>query len=150
MKYARTTSEEMKTNIEHFIAEKQKSLKKYLRINNKILMLPEVCISCHYTETEYELKESYLECKNGICYRKEIIKQADTIEELCDELVLIEEDYPIIIEELNFKEGTYLRNNEYEFLSKLPENPIIYGAIWTDKGLIYVAKMNEKGELELL
>ena len=26
----------------------------------------------------------------------------------------------------------------------------IYGAIWTDKGLIYVAKMNEKGELELL
>ena len=26
----------------------------------------------------------------------------------------------------------------------------IYGAIWTDKGLIYVAKMNKKGELELL
>ena len=24
------------------------------------------------------------------------------------------------------------------------------GAIWTDKGLIYVAKMNDKGELELL
>lgn len=28
-------------------------------------------------------------------------------------------------------------------------NNTIYGAIWTDKGLIYVAKMNEKGELEL-
>ena len=26
----------------------------------------------------------------------------------------------------------------------------IYGAIWTDKGLIYAAKMNDKGELELL
>ena len=26
----------------------------------------------------------------------------------------------------------------------------LFGAIWTDKGLIYVAKMNEKGELELL
>ena len=25
-----------------------------------------------------------------------------------------------------------------------------YGAIWTDKGLIYVAKMNSNGELELL
>ena len=25
-----------------------------------------------------------------------------------------------------------------------------YGAIWTDKGLIYVAKINEKRELELL
>ena len=27
---------------------------------------------------------------------------------------------------------------------------IFYGAIWTSKGLIYVAKMNEKGDLELL
>ena len=27
---------------------------------------------------------------------------------------------------------------------------VIYGAIWTSKGLIYVAKMNDKGELELL
>ena len=26
----------------------------------------------------------------------------------------------------------------------------IYGCIKTDKGLIYVAKMNEKGELELI
>lgn len=26
----------------------------------------------------------------------------------------------------------------------------LYGAIWTNKGLIYVAKMNDKGELELL
>ena len=27
---------------------------------------------------------------------------------------------------------------------------VLYGAIWTDKGLIYVAKMNEDDELELL
>ncbi len=26
----------------------------------------------------------------------------------------------------------------------------IYGCIWTSKGLIYVAKMNDKGELELI
>lgn len=78
------------------------------------------------------------------------IKEADTIEELCDELVLIEEDYPIILEELDFKRRTYLRANEYEFLSKLPEKPIIYGAIWTDKGLIYVAKMDAEGKLILL
>lgn len=26
----------------------------------------------------------------------------------------------------------------------------IYGAIWTPKGLIYVAQLNERGELELL
>lgn len=40
-------------------------------------------------------------------------------------------------EEENY--GKHL-NHDYE----------IYGAIWTDKGLIYVAKMNEKGEFELL
>jgi hypothetical protein len=27
---------------------------------------------------------------------------------------------------------------------------MIYGAVWTDEGLIYVAQMNKKGELELL
>lgn len=78
---------------------------------------------------------------NFTILKKYIIKSADTIKELCDELVLIEEDYPTILEELDFKGKTYLRRNEYEFLRKLPEKPIIYGAIWTDKGLIYVAKM---------
>ena len=34
--------------------------------------------------------------------------------------------------------------NEFDDLSK------IYGAIFTDKGIIYVAKMNDEGELELL
>lgn len=80
-----------------------------------------------------------------------VLAQADTIKELCDELVLIEVDgYPTLLEELYFERRRFLRKNEYEFLSVLPENPIIYGAIWTDEGLIYVAKMNDKGELELL
>ena len=69
--------------------------------------------------------------------RFEIIKQADTIEELCDEFVCLENkmafhDLETITSSCNLKHLT------------------IYGAIWTDKGLIYVAKMNEKGELELL
>lgn len=34
--------------------------------------------------------------------------------------------------------------SHYEYVHK------VYGAIWTDKGLIYVAKMNNKGELELI
>ena len=66
-------------------------------------------------------------------YDNEIIKQADTIKELCDELVCGNE----IISEEQAK-TCYLLNK------------VIYGAIWTNKGLIYVAKMNEKGELELL
>ncbi len=31
-----------------------------------------------------------------------------------------------------------------------PQMKTIYGAIWTEKGLTYVAKMNDEGELELL
>lgn len=78
------------------------------------------------------------------------IKQADTIEELCDEYVIInwtEEDgwgEPQLVKN---KVSIYQLQKLIKFDSKSHK---VYGAIWTDKGLIYVAKMNEKGELELL
>ena len=73
-------------------------------------------------------------------------KQADTIEELCDEFVVI------------YNESKKFKKPFTSFYSDtigvLKEHDLseceIYGAIWTDKGLIYVAKMNDKGELELL
>lgn len=68
---------------------------------------------------------------------EEIYKVADTIEELCDEFVIpahINKLYPFEVA----KEHWQYRNCD------------VYGAIWTDKGLIYVAKINDKGELELL
>lgn len=68
---------------------------------------------------------------------KRVIKTADTIEELCDEFVYVasEKDRPVVC----YKPTAF---------HKLSDN--LYGAIWTDKGLIYVAKMNEEGTLELL
>lgn len=67
-------------------------------------------------------------------------KVADTIEELCDEFVVIfDNKEPIISHLLGL--AIFYGYTEYKY---------IYGAIWTSKGLIYVAKMNEKGELELL
>ena len=70
------------------------------------------------------------------------IKQADTIEELCDEFVCI-------------GNGDFDLSGDKDIYGDLTEQmvdryKIIYGAIWTDKGLIYVAKMNDKGELELI
>lgn len=64
---------------------------------------------------------------------KSIIKQADTIQELCDEFVY------------DGEKGTHLRFAHLEDI-KLSgwlecANWEIKGAIWTDKGLIYVAKM---------
>lgn len=73
-------------------------------------------------------------------------KQADTIEELCDTFVIWDSGNNELL--------TFIRHTNIHF-KHFVENAKrkvvkIYGAIWTDKGLIYVAKMNDKGELELL
>ena len=113
---------------------------------------------------ESESKKSYITKPNGwVIHKDRVIKQADTIEELCDEFIGVMD---------NGKGSHIWYNDEYcgmdttEYLEMEDkfyksilwntvkrnrcENEIIYGAIWTDKGLIYVAKMNERGELELL
>ena len=76
-------------------------------------------------------------------------RQADAIEELCDEFVIKYEskDKVSLFDICNNFEATKEEYNNYQNEYK---NANIYGAIWTDKGLIYVAKMNDKGELELL
>lgn len=82
-----------------------------------------------------------------------IVKQAETIEELCDEFVYIKH--------IDDKTFHYFYNNINTTTNELycsdgilhykpREDLEIYGAIWTNKGLIYVSKVNEKGELELL
>ena len=78
---------------------------------------------------------------NGNKYFKDdiqIIKQADTIEELCDEFVA-KKDYgkPFVIK-------------RFEIHSNLQFGFTIYGAIWVGADLHSVAKMNNKGEFELL
>ena len=73
----------------------------------------------------------------------DILKQADTIEELCDELVMVG----------CYKLPPFCVPHDTtldEIWGNYDKEATCYGAIWTDKGLIYVAKMNEKGELELL
>lgn len=87
----------------------------------------------------YTLSEAYWA---GI--EDETIADADTIEELCDEFVAI---CPTN-KNANYITGAPLKNLYETEYKKF--NRIIYGAIWTGKGLIYVAKMNDKGELELL
>ena len=71
----------------------------------------------------------------------DIIKQADTIEELCDRFVVIDKETKEVMNIVAFLE--YAKHWVYWKYN-------IYGAIWTDKGLIFAAKMNDKGELELI
>ncbi len=74
-----------------------------------------------------------------------VVKQADNIEELFDEIIAHNHKTPLDVKDVFSitKELNYA-------LDYMEDGYTIYGAIWTDKGLIYVAKMNEKGEFELL
>lgn len=73
--------------------------------------------------------------------RFKIKSQADTIEELFDYFV----DYYV-----NYYEGKDSHIISKEEPYRLMYGHEIYGAIWTKWGLKYVAKLNEKGEFELL
>lgn len=73
----------------------------------------------------------------------EVVKQADTIEQLCDEFVIVRNgERPTIL--LNYDNLSLLKARVVK------DNQKVYGAIWTDIGLKYIAKMNGEGELELI
>lgn len=74
-----------------------------------------------------------------------LCKSADTIEELCDELV-----FDNVYHSRMTPSAMHTKENQEVIKSYLKQNIVCYGAIWTSKGLIYVAKMNDEGELELL
>lgn len=79
--------------------------------------------------------------------RFEILKQANTIKELCDGFLV---EYKNGVHDL-YHDFYHL---QWHYNAHSEENNDItgrYGCIWVfGKGLIYVAKLNEEGELELL
>mgnify|MGYP003293610582 CR=1 FL=1 len=116
---------------------------KYIRTKDGIVETTNVDRFSLYFELSGEQSVSYSEIDKLL--EKMITKQADTIEELCDEFRVRDNDnystYEIDITCRNLKEL-------YEELQI--QNQTLFGAIWIEWGLKYVAKMNEKGELELL
>lgn len=92
-------------------------------------------IGCFTSKHEYLLEdENYLK-------ENAIIKQADTISELCDEFVYVKKsEKPITV---SIEKDMMFFSKPFRFMKiehALKEGTI-YGAIWTDKGLSYVAKM---------
>ena len=102
--------------------------------------------------------------KQNKCIAKKdnILKIADTIEELCDEFVEIHGDCKELVDLSRVAYYTKITLGEY-YLNRIANRKALgsliddkdkdiklYGAVWTDKGLIYVAKLNDKGELELI
>jgi hypothetical protein len=97
--------------------------------------------SCSYLNAPPEMYYITSYTKNIL--KSKVIAQADNIIELCDEFIVVKIDEEHKKENLIFGYWLTARINAVK-------GEDLYGAIWTDKGLIYVAKMNEKGELELL
>lgn len=94
---------------------------------------------------EYLYKDAYYVYRHEAIKKKDIVSKADTIKELCDEFVVAYEDGARIV----YGDLEWAKTKAKTSL-ELGNKSIIYGAIWTDKGLIYVAKMNDEGELELI
>ena len=110
---------------------------KYIRTKNEVIdltKLPNLDINDRGDITWYDDAEKY---GHMIDY-EDIIKVADSIEELCDIFIILPNDSKRVCIEYHFKN---LEATNYAE---------VFGAIKTSKGLICVAKMNEKGELELL
>jgi len=120
---------------------------KYIRTKDRIYGVIEEnsnYYKCCYDNGRITLVAKFDNDVNGF---SKALNQADTIEELIDEFVIEYRDESKIIS-IYDNTDEFLIEHKDEIESGYIKN--IYGAIWTDKGLIYVAKMNEDGELVLI
>ena len=101
-----------------------------------------------YIRTKYEIVkvETIADIQTKVIFKDNFVAQSENLDELCDEFVLYDnilKTYGVFDKKIiTFK---WLQNH-----LEIYKGMTIYGAIYTDKGLIYVAKMNSKGDLELI
>ena len=103
----------------------------YIRTKNMIFQV----------ESETCDKQGYYIGDYGVILKEHVIKQADTIEELCDRFVVMDKETKEVMNIVSFLEyaklWSYCKYN-------------IYGAIWCEWGLKYVAKLDDEGDLALI
>ena len=79
--------------------------------------------------------------EEDVILKKEVIKQSENIEELCDRFVVMDKETKEVMDIVYFLEYAKLwAHCKYN----------IYGAIWCEWGLKYVAKLDDKGDLTLI
>ena len=128
-------------------------MSKYVRTKNKIYELYDKYLNGNYVVWAFDYgKDGNFFKKYLLLEECEIVKEADTIEELCDCYVSFlnngtPEEYRISPLKI-FKHHS--KDWEHEKMFQKTNRFIVYGAIWTNKGLIYVAKMNTDGKLVLM
>ena len=111
---------------------------KYIRTKNEIFerMFPD-CETQRISFDHKTIEPAYYTINHDWVAQKDVIKQADTIEELCDEFISVRDNW-------------HDHWDNFEEPRTLCSESDVYGAIWTKWGLKYVAKMNEDGVLCLL
>lgn len=103
----------------------------YIRTKNMI----------YKVESETCDKKCYFIGDYDVILKEQVIKQSENLEELCDRFVVMDKETKEVRNIVSFLAYAKLWSScKYN----------IYGAIWTSKGLIYVARMNDKGDLELI
>ena len=105
----------------------------YIRTKNRIYQVEsETCNKQGYYIDRYE---------EDVILKRQVIKQSENIEELCDRFVVMDKETKEVMNIVSFLEyaklWSYCKYN-------------IYGAIWTEWGLKYVVKLDDKGKLELI
>ena len=117
-------------------------MKKYVRTKDGIYELKvNEELKAQKTSNYFYIQHKGYGC--NLLYDKQDLKkfkQADTIEELCDGYLCFTKS-----------NKNWVVTENYETAKLYAERGCkVYACILTDKGLIYVAKMNDKGVLELL
>lgn len=108
----------------------------------------------------YNVKTDSSEPYSGLISLDSVILESDNLERLCDLLVAVnrKERYNTILKKtFEFEDKlTPVKNCSLKSMSGWIEtfsswykDYDIYGAIWTPKGLKYIAKFNEDGEAEI-
>ena len=120
---------------------------KYVRTKDSIYEYEKVKTRVFIQQGRYSKEKLLSEEESLKLFPYEIIKQADTIEELCDGLIVEDKD--------NTNNWFVMDISEYQSKDNVDKKYMVdrwnfYAFIKTDKGLIYVAKMNESGVLELI
>ena len=126
----------------------------YIRTKSKIYETESAFLDNNGKWVGYNIVEDDM----AIILRSQVIREADTLEELCDEFVFVnkvgnfDKSYVIHYNMPNhiFTEPTAKEKIAYIKKYYKDELDKIRGAIYTDKGLIYVAKIDNEGKLVLI
>ena len=105
----------------------------YIRTKNRIYKVEsETCNKKGYYIDRYE---------EDVILKEQVIKQSENIEELCDRFVVMDKETKEVMNIVSFLEYAKLWSScKYN----------IYGAVWCEWGLKYIATMNDEGDLELI